>query len=216
MRILPALFGIMLLVTGFALPVVSQCASDSQKIGPIHLQNVTLLDALRVLSAKTRLPVGFEKSAHTKDDADLTFEDDDCKVGRLLTWLVVRRPEYTWAVIDGNLRVFPRVPKDNTLSELLEVRIRHFSLTRITSIPQLRAYVTSQSEVAAFITKHNLLVDNSGVVLTPNVHGSSVNIELSNEPLARVLNEIALRSDYHLWTLGRSGDDDGVLFLTFS
>jgi hypothetical protein len=214
------------LVLGF--PVVG--SANSQKLDDhllqMHIDGSRLVAGsvfatVAKLASVYRVPIGFEEriKAKTSDSKPSEVENQIAPfqgtLESFLNYIMQLEPGYAWECRDGVINIFPTSQRDPRLAEILDTRIREFTLRKMRGVMGAGDAICQTPEVASKLTLLGVTPVHyyqNGELERPISQKAPINI--TDMKVRDVLNLLLKYDGGEMWTAARWGPDNSLLTIT--
>lgn len=86
----------------------------------------------------------------------ITLRAENERLEDVLNRIIGQVEDYAWDINDGVVNIFPVKGRDNRLAQLLDLRIKRFTLEKGSPVRRITTNIRSLPEVSAFLLKNNL------------------------------------------------------------
>ena len=183
----------------------------------VEIKSQTIGTLLSELSLTYNIPIGAEIAPSDNRLGNYELNLKRGTLSELLTQFVRQHDRYTWTIKDGVVNIAPAEnSRDFLLRNLLETRIRDFSVPRNTGCSALADSLMATAELKKLLEESNTIyrgLDYSGFYI-PQL-GRKFSLAASERTLQATLNAIVSTSPTaKFWVLIRN--EDGTISLGFS
>lgn len=192
-----------------ALPILSLGSAQSDE-GPASALSVESFGAHEELAAailtrlaqQTHIAIGVSGENVGPDSRLISVTSGRTSLKNLLDEICLQDPRYSWKdTADGSISITigPR------RLDLVDITVERAKLTEIRSTEAI-SWMLQMPEVQRW-EKRNKCSVAQGVAMGPKVETWNVNVDLSEEPLWRVLDELAVQSKTYFWSAVKFSND---------
>ena len=216
-------FLVVLLVFSF-LPQLSFSQKDShalvleRTIRDVKLKEANVDLALARLSVGYGIRIGLEMAKDSSDGPEIVLELKDATVRQILDSIIKQDTRYEWAIVDNVINVKPRSDREELLADLLNTKIRSFSVQRHTATFDLRVRLLDLPEVQTRLRDAGVRRRVSGYFNADLLSmGDNLSLTLHDKTLKEILNTLVSTrtSDARYWVINRFRTDNDYVTLNF-
>ena len=184
--------------------VFSQAVSPTTRLTEIKItqkfENYTLVEALRLLSDRYKIPIGYEEAfSEENDNILISLQFSNSSVRNVLDELTKNDPRYEWKSRNGIINVIPKMS-----SKVLDINIKSISVKEM-DLNDFGIFVVQLPDFKVEARKLGFTGDTAVHYDGPLKKPISLNIEMENVSVETILNEILRRGDSNFWYISRHG-----------
>lgn len=174
--------------------------------------------ALSSLANEYGVPIGLEV-ANERGEPKISLDFEGRPLREILDAIIAQDHRYEWKLIDGVINVFPKTARDLVLKDLLETRVRHFTIDKGTGRFDIGVRITEIPEVRAKLERAGISYGAGGFISNADFAeaGPEFALDVSGLTLREILNRIVATSETRYWIVNRvvGENNDSKLIINF-
>jgi hypothetical protein len=179
----------------------------------LHVKDGTLLEALDRLANQEAIPIGWEVSQNDVVKHDLNFDFEKTPLKDVLDHVALADPSYRWNLEGGVINFYPTFNRDDSLQDLLSVRIKEFNMPKGLSVYAVRDAILDLPEVNSFLLSNGFKASHGGNCCGGTPSTLNFEFQIANTELRTLLNKLIREGHLRFWILSRTGESRKLIHL---
>jgi len=198
---------------------VGQINSDeallSRRIRGVEVRRTNIHLVLSYISESYEVPIGLEVAGEGANNREIYVNLQNTTLREVLNTIVAEDSRYEWRVHHGVINFSPRTDRDNFLKEVLDTKVREFSIKKRINSFDLRRDIADLPEVKRKFEEAGVTPAISAFTNADSRDLGEFRLRTSDTTLRDILNKIIETSELKYWIVNRDGPRGEYVILNF-
>jgi len=161
------------------------------------------------------VPIGLEVARGGTKSPEIYLNFRDANLRQVLDAIVAKDGRYEWTLHNGVVNVTPRADRDVLLRDILDTKVREFSIKKGTNSFDLRLALANLPEVKRKLEEADVTAKISAFTNADSQDLKDLRLAITDTTFRDILNQIIKTSDLKYWIVNRDGAHGEYLILSF-